>query len=236
MRATIAELEARHEQLKRQLTPLEDSYASTREVIRKADARRAQDGDTRKWNRVLDNLERSLDQLRVRVRSTRDQLQTVEQELRRARSDQQGIALESDSVAPAPLPREIQNDLNIEPGSLESLVKASVALENFATVGAADPDRAMLLEAEIELANQTGSVVPAPESGERRSQLALRSAIGKIQGNRIADMTPEELSLTVHCHNLLSRRVNPSLGDQRLVRLLGAAIRVLQRKQGQTKR
>lgn len=238
MSVTQAELEESRAILRARLTSLEESYAQTRDKLKKADHRRATDPDPRRWNSVLDNLERGLDGIRARLQATQIQLETVEQNLARARAGQEALFVKTADLVDTTSDVDPESLRDAESGSLEAMAQVSAALEQAMGEPGGEDEQTRQLEARLEVANQAGGTVDGGgASGEdRRHQLALRTAIEKIQTNRISDMTPQELSMTIHCYNLLSRRLNPSLSDQRLARILGAAIKILQRKQAQLNR
>jgi hypothetical protein len=229
MGSSVADLEFRRDTLRTRVKQLEESLNHTREIIRKADARRSSEAGNRKWNQVLDNLERGLDEIRGRLAGAKDELEQVCRQLDLARTEGgESLVSMSESVA------EDDTLLNMTRASLESMAHMSEELEQETAAEGSDTARARSLEARIEIANQTGSEGSLNSvEGDQRGQQALRAAIAKIQNNQIADMTQQELSMTIHAYNLLSRRVNPSMSDQRLVRILGAAIKVLLRKQAQ---
>jgi hypothetical protein len=107
----------------------------------------------------------------------------------------------------------------------------SVAIEN---VAAAAPDAGQLMTT-LEITGQTlGN--DAAHDPERRRQTALRCAIEKIQTKQIDKMTPEEVRMTLVCYESLTRRTNRTPKDERLSRILGAAIQIINRKRAKGKK
>ncbi len=110
-----------------------------------------------------------------------------------------------------------------------------VAEDNF-EAALADTDR---LLGRLEFANQTtsepppraaGSGPPVDKEQEQRRQQILRMALEKIRTGKLEGMTLEEIRLTITCYDLLTRRLTSSPRDERLKRILGAAVKVLQRR------
>ena len=65
---------------------------------------------------------------------------------------------------------------------------------------------------------------------EVRRQLVLRAAIDKVGKRAFDDMTLDEIKLLMACHSLLTSRLEPTLRDQRLRRILDTAIKILQKR------
>jgi len=90
-----------------------------------------------------------------------------------------------------------------------------------------------VLSGRLEVANQAHvdeTAVEEPNAPERREQIMLRAAIEKVGSNRLQNITDEEARLINNCYHLLARRLNPSMKDERLLRILGAAVQVLERR------
>jgi len=199
-------------------------------LLARADARVKEDPENRRrWATVVENLEASLAELRVRLQRNELELKQAEGQL------------------PSKLPVIGATLSDSSTNLLESVMHMSVSevsgltLEQAAQIEAectndmeVDPARRAQVLAHVELANQTPAA-PTPEADEaeqaaRRSQLVLRGAIDKIQKGRIDTMTMDEVRMTIACYDLIRRRVNPTVSDQRLTRILGAAINILNRK------
>ena len=87
------------------------------------------------------------------------------------------------------------------------------------------------LEAGLALANQMRQDAPTGGTSEEpRRQLMLRAAIDKVSRRAYDCMTMEEINLLIACHSLLASRLEPTLRDQRLRRILDSAINILRRR------
>lgn len=226
-------------ELRRQLfkakNKLEEDFRALDEVkvlLVKADERRiSEPQDARKWNRVLENLENSLDHTRARCAYS----QAIVAQL-----DQECVAFERSlegAVAPAAVV-----PLNTEAVPVSEAEEWSATLE---TVGALNLEEASVLQSKIDageihdpsleaglaLANQMRHE-PEPESQvpEARRQLVLRAAIDKVGKQAFDDMTLDEIKLLMACHSLLTSRLEPTMRDQRLRRILDGAIKILQKR------
>lgn len=206
-----------------------EEYARKLEEVRtllaKADARLKEDPENRKrWLSVVENLEASLTEVRAR-------LEAADNDLRLMGSG--GVS------APPPDIHQrsanvVENVLEISLGDLSRLSVEDIAkAQGECQHTGGDAERRGRALARLELANQMRAEAPAQDEGDlpsRRSQIALRSALNKIQTGRIATMTGEEIRMTVACYELMVRRVNPSPSDLRLKRILSGAINILQRR------
>ncbi len=199
-------------------------------LLLKADEKRlSEPHDARKWNRVLTNLEKSLDQTRARCAYSEvivSQLEQASTELERA--------LESaESPAPIALPEpppaaETEHWVaTLEKVEAMNLEEACV-LQSRIDAGEIQDDT---LEAGLALANQ---LQHEPEIDtalpEARRQLVLRAAIDKVSKQAFNDMTLDEVKLLMACHALLTSRLEPSMRDQRLRRILDGAIKILRKR------
>lgn len=209
-------------------------------LLKKADARRkTEPAHLRRWNSVLDNLEFSLDEAKAR-------LEACERELERmgaAAAQYEGSPVQDK----APWLSESAPDLDeherhllqapIEQLSKCSLEEISLVQSHLMDQSAEENPEAEHLLGRLELANQVREdpIGPAkPEDPNQcRKQLLLRGAIDKIQSNHIDTMLPEETQLVLSCYSLLTRRLNPTPKDERLIRILGAAIKVIKRRRAQ---
>lgn len=202
-----------------------------RSLLGRADARRIQEPDeARKWNRVLENLECSLDLTRARYELSEANVKRLEQEAGRL-----GVAEPMDVVA-VPGPEGDQADAwratlrSVEGLTLEeaSLLQSDI---DAGTINDAQ------LEAGLALANQLrDDPEEAPESSEHRRQFILRAAIDKISRRRYDQMSLDEIKLVLACHSLLTSRLEPTARDQRLRRILDGAVKILQRRKVQMER
>lgn len=233
--------------LRDQVAQYEANLVRVKELLAKADARlRAANEDRRKWGRVVTNLEASLDEARARLERARVELRMAEQQAESGIQPPQA----KPEVAVSPAAPSSDYGTSLSDSSL-SLLKglmqrpmqelAQVPLEEMVLIEAALPEEEVLEKTEdgrrllgrIELVNQTRESPEErfdPAGEDRRRQVVLRAAIDKLQKNQVDKMTPEEIRMTLVCHTLLSRRLNPSIRDQHLLRILSAAINVLRRK------
>jgi hypothetical protein len=83
----------------------------------------------------------------------------------------------------------------------------------------------------LELANQVRSDGGGEldTSHERRRQILLRSAIDKILGGRVSEMTEAEIKVTLACHELFARRINMTKRDERLKTIINAGVHLIRR-------
>lgn len=218
-------------------------------LLAKADIRRHREPqNVRRWNEVLDHLEASLDEARSRIESGQLEAQRLQSMLRdiqfSGKTDEEinlGSFAGQGSAPPSAgnTERALLNASFLELGkfSLEqiALVQSNLMEENSARTAAAEQ-----LLGRVELANQVrdegAAATNASTANYERRQLLLRTAIDKIQTNRVDTMTGEEVRLVISCHSLLSRRLRPTPKDERLVRILSAAIKVLQRKHAESRK
>ena len=210
------------------------SLEEVRELLAKADERRLREPkDARKWNRVLENLEESLDLTKARCERSELEVLRLERDLAEA----------EDSVAPATkgtVP-------TAEPSALTEAA-ADEWSNTMREVGALDLEEASRLQSKIDsgeihdrqleaglaLANQMHADDPEPAPGqEARRQLVLRSAIDKIRKQQFDAMTLDEVKLVLACHSLLTSRLEPTTRDQRLRRILDGAIKILQKRKAE---
>ncbi|MBI2422895.1 MAG: hypothetical protein HYV27_08695 [Candidatus Hydrogenedentes bacterium] len=184
-------LEIKRAQLMEQHAQNVESLNQIQELLRKADLRRVQEADNpRKWDKILDNLEESLTQAKVRVEVSSLDLKRIEREIGTL-AQTQPPAQEADDGNPPSFAAQDAQDL-VEAGAMPS--------------DAQDKERA------------------------RRTHFVLRSALEKIQLNRIDDMTPPEIQITHACYKNLSNMKNLSPKNERLKRIITAAVKILNRR------
>lgn len=257
MESNKGAFESRRLELQKQLSADRENLQSVLDLLKKADERyKAEPANRAMWNRVLNNLERSLVEIRARVQSSEIALKKFEAEFRETAAflapakpvaevnaesmpPADADALESADRDPTLLSMDAARRILARPvEEIADLTLQDVALLYDAVAGenvaAAVPEDSQLM-ATLELANQIGAQSPA-ESMESFQQTALRVAIEKIQNNQINTMTPAEERLTFACYELLSRRVRRTPKDERLRRILGAAIQILNRKRTKTRK
>jgi hypothetical protein len=207
-----------------------------RELLSKADEKRTlEPEEARKWNRVLENLENSLDLTRSRFQLSEARVQRLESDIARVTRDTGGGAGTPAAVAApqgADAPVSDWDHTMSEVGAL-NLEEASL-LQSRIDSGEIHDEQ---LEAGLELANQMregGAAEVAVEgegsAQEQRRQLVLRAAIEKIRKQQFDQMSLDEVKLVIACHSLLTSRLEPTPRDQRLRRILDGAIKILQRR------
>lgn len=212
-------------------------------LLAKADARRTGDPEgQRRWNHVLDHLERSLDEARARIE--RIDLYIAQTQ----------AVLEGRGAAPALKPGEDSEELagseiqlSQDPDEAVSQVLAmsltdlsKLSMEQVALLHAQLPEHDTDLqpaevkraEARIELANQVRGALKGETQRplsitERRHQYLLRAALEKTRAGRISDVTREEKKLIASCYEMLSRRLEPDARDERLKTMLKQALDTL---------
>ena len=90
-------------------------------------------------------------------------------------------------------------------------------------IGALLPASAKLSKEQVASVVQTESVtIPTP--GE------FFAAIDKVGKQAFDEMTLDEIKLLMACHSLLTSRLEPTMRDQRLRRILDGAIKILQKR------
>jgi hypothetical protein len=256
MESNRAALQSRLDQLRARLQRDQENLAAVMELLRKADERqKTEPGNRTMWYRVLNNLEHSLIELRSRIQSSEIDIGKLENELAQlpepetdnppadsaevSPGTQVGVSLAEPPSSRAPLPMEAAQLILARP--VEEIAELtlqdvssmfdSVAIEN---VAAAAPDAGQLMTT-LEITGQTLGNDAANDT-ERRRQTALRCAIEKIQTKQIDKMTPEEVRMTLVCYESLTRRTNRTPKDERLSRILGAAIQIINRKRAKGKK
>lgn len=199
-------------------------------LLLKADEKRlSEPGEARKWNRVLTQLETSLDQTRARCAYSSvivSQLEQASAELERT--------LENAGTAPPialpepPPPAETEHwAATLEKVEAMNLEEACVLQSQ---IDAGEIQDATL-EAGLALANQLHHE-PEIDTAlpEARRQIVLRAAIDKVSKQAFNDMSLDEVKLLMACHALLTSRLEPSMRDQRLRRILDGAIKILRKR------
>ena len=214
------------------------SLDNVRELLRKADEhRRLEPGETRKWNRVLENLERSLDLMKARVE--RSKMVVFQLERDGKAEDVAAAAGEAPAGAVDPAAAEDTSVKWFETmHRLEALnLEEACTLQSQIDAGEIHDEQ---LEAGLALANQmqhdTGPEVDAEgdsEQPECRRQLVLRDAIDCIRKQQFDQMTLDQINLVMACHSLLTSRLEPTSRDQRLRRILDGAIKILRKRKEQ---
>ena len=228
MNAKLFEL--REQVFKARLKLAEDLQAvdQVRVLLLQADERRnTEPVEARKWNRVLENLENSLDQTRARHAYSQAVLFQLEQAL----LELEHAAGQSQIELPEP-PRAEKAEqwtATLEKVGAMSLEEACVLQSQIDSGEIHDA----ALEAGLELTNQMHPDVELAGSEripDSRRQVVLRAAIDKVGKQAFDSMTLDEIKLLMACHSLLTSRLEPTMRDQRLKRILDGAIKILQKK------
>lgn len=197
-----------------------------RDLLTKADERRLREPqDARKWNKVLENLENSLDLSKARYEQSQAELHRLEREIKSV-SGAEAPPYE-ESVAGAQVEADGWSDTMRKLGGL-NLEQASQLQMEIDAGEIVDQE----LEAGLALANQfrDDGGEAASEAIENRRQLALRAAIDKISKRQFDLMSLDEIKLVLACHSLLTSRLEPTPRDQRLRRILDGASKILQKR------
>ncbi len=241
-------------QLKHQLQALRERLAQEEETLQrvtdllnKADARRLNEPkDQRKWNEILTNLEHSLDLAKARISQTKQEIGLLIRQIEKETSstfDDDDKFWESSTVE-SPLKdfKAVSNeaaqriiDLPIDEISRLTLDQVDQMHKQISAENAAASESpkhknkpTVFLPPEDEVYDDEYDEQVTPK--ESQSQIVLRNAIAKIQAHRIDSMTAEEIQLTITCYNKFVKIKNPSPRDERLRRIIGAAIKILKRK------
>ena len=181
------------------------------ELLAKADARRkAEPENLRRWDQVLDHLETSLVQARARLNSSEHQLSVARRALQDVLGAEALRVVEASHETP---------DTTIEASTFETRLEQVIGAENAAAALNDDKISETVLPAITEVPSDT----PITE------QQALQSAITKIQGHRVHALNAVEVRATMAAYDRLSRQHAPNLKDQRLMRILSAAVKIFQR-------
>jgi len=200
-----------------------------RGLLAKADERRLREPEeARKWNQVLEKLEKSLDLTKARYEQSERDVRRLEQEIRDLGgspdvvvSPLSGDGSSSESQDEDPWRSTLRQ---VESLNLEQASQLQCKIDS----GEIQDER---LEAGLALANQMQAKVPEPEGGvESRRQLVLRRAIDKIGKRRYDLLSLDEINVVLACHSLLTSRLEPTPRDKRLRRILDGAIKILQRR------
>ena len=224
----------------------EESLININALLSKADiCRRIEVNNKRKWDSVLANLENSFDEIKARreaglveFKQTKRKLNDLEKEKipksrREAPTERQqqdanasGVAISDSSKSAA------KQILSMSLDELSKLSLEEVTLLH-QQVGIEFSNELLIEDSKVsgqmELTNQSSGTSQTLEESNpgRRRPILLRAAIEKILSNNIKNLTEEEVQVTLICHALLRRRVNPSIRDERLIRVLGGFVKMV---------
>ncbi len=218
-------------------------------LLEKADQRRkGEPQNVSHWNSVLDNLESALDEARARLVSIQAEMGQLEKQLREVPAAAPSPASTGEVVLDAPdLPPggdiSLSNsgrdaakqilDMSLSQIGALNLQEVSI-LHSQVTADISDPNSSHFgqLMGKLEYANQC----PESQDGdlandpEQRRQQALRNAIDKIGTNRLDELSEGEIRMVLTCHDLLTRKLKSTPREERLRRVLDAAVKVLRRR------
>lgn len=233
IRAAIAALEARR-------LAATEMHERVVDLLSRAEERRhAEPAEARRWNAVIDRLEASLQDARRRLEVLDLEYEHAVRALAAAGEPDAASRPDldlPDAVAPQmpdlssdpavavrqllDLPIEQLTGLNLEQ---VSQLHSQIATENV-QARLADLDKA---SNRLEIANQSVGHAGGSPSGisvERRSQDALRHAIGKVQAGQLTRLDRKEIAMVISCFELLDRKIEPTASDQRLRGLLSPVV------------
>lgn len=232
MNGKLLELRRQVAQAKSKLAADLRAVDEVKVLLLKADERRLSEPlEARKWNRVLSNLENSLDQTRARCAYTEALVKQLELAALEMESVLENVALaESPSLElPVAVPNKEAEQWTSTLESVEALnLEEACLLQSKIDAGEIQD---VALEAGLALANQIRhEAEPESQVPEARRQLVLRAAIDKVGKQAFDEMTLDEIKLLMACHSLLTSRLEPTMRDQRLRRILDGAIKILQKR------
>lgn len=253
------------DKLEKELQRQQAMVEHIRGLLARADEKRLKEpGETRKWNKILNNLETALDEAKARVQKCEREIQrehervgfgpvpvlspatttTVERDARESRS----AVLTSPSNAPSSYSEGAEAALTILSAPLDAV--ENVPLEQVAMAqhyllwrqdqGLTNGEDKRL-EGRIELAIQGGAIAATSASEptsaqDRRSQHALRTIVDKVLSNQSHTLTVRELELAIDCYSILTRRASLAESEVRLKRLLETTIAIVARLSEEIKR
>lgn len=237
-------MDSREKELKAALERLEKRCAQHRknrenvaELLTKADERRTKDPEHRtRWNQVIENLEFCLDEAKARLASCEASILRMERRLRAFQNGEPGGQV----LTPEPEFIEHTHDVPAPPGDVFSVARHILKMP-LEEMGRLTLDAVAALHAEVAAENAAAAghveehlidlALPAEHLPEltqnQRKQQVLRGAIEKIQKNQIATLTDEENRLVVASYEMLAQRSDHSPKNERLKRILGAAVNIL---------
>jgi hypothetical protein len=241
-------LEDKLEQLKSQFIQHQENLNTVLALLEKADRRRLEEPhNLSHWNRVLDNLEKCLDEAKGRVNGCQVAIEHAEREIRAKHEEQYGKAAPCKAVPPKdaleellapPSEAALEAARRILSMSLEDVSKLTleevsklhgeIANENIALLEQdADGILSRLDEAEqAQVHVDTSTPTPVP-AGATARQVLLKSALEKICAHQINTISREEASVVITTYEVLSRRPTLTPKDERLKRILRAAVKIL---------
>ncbi len=222
-------------------TAAEQGVRDIRALLERADTKRRTNAESqRRWNQVIDHLERSLDEARFRLEQCQKALTQAEKShgpdvvtLARARaqtSEEEPSTLPHTALSEDPK-KAVGEVMNMSLDELRGLTMEQVAALH-AKLPSIDipPDDtdgkqvASRLELAVQLEKPVKRQVKVSKHMERRNQLLLRRTMHKVRANRLADIGREEKELLRTYYDLLNRRIEPGPNDERLRFILETAL------------
>ncbi len=236
-----SKLQSNVRSLEVQYNEITGKLAEVHRLLKRADARRvAPNEDRSKWNQVIDNLEKSLNDLRSKE-------SLIESELRAARRLLQQDLAEGAETATAQVSIRSTAELSratsvehlaehildepvrtVDDLSLEQMSRLKSHLTDGAGTAQEEKEQAALLS-RVEQVNQMQPRMIKPKAEENRHQFILRAAIDKLKSEKLDVVSYGELKLLFACYSLLSKRLEPTANDRYLQKLLEPSIKEVQR-------
>lgn len=265
MQKTTQELQAELAKLREERAQAEASRRSVLESLEKAESRRAENPSARgHWDKILEQLESSLDDVKARLASLDGRIAHAERSLKTAEAGPAPADAEptpeADSAPPADAPepqaeegsafeqllarlpsdpeKAARRIMELSPEKLGGLNLEEIAILHgqIAVDDSGSPLPDLDLDSSgVEVVKHDKGAMNAEEARARRErQDLLRSALDKIRANRIDELTSAEERIVNVTRILLERRPPANPRDERLRRILGAAVRRIKsrRKQG----
>ncbi|MBI1321387.1 MAG: hypothetical protein GC168_20885 [Candidatus Hydrogenedens sp.] len=249
------ELELMLTRLKERREELHTKIEQTRELLAKADSRRAAERDKQaKWDATLNNLEASYDALKREYERVKMETENIERELATL-TEAEGVSLDTmirraevsitTEAAQAAAPAASENNdgfsgkglIRVLSTPLDRLARLSVEqLQRLSAAAAASEEfnqqERDAIVARFSLAIEaTGSMHPdAPNPAvSARRQFVLRGAVDKIQRRLVHELTQDEADALIACHGRLAKNPARTPAENRLMVIIGEAMRMIRR-------
>jgi len=226
----------------------------TRELLARADSRRAAERDQQaKWDATLNNLEASFDQLKREYELAKMETERVERELsaldgepdvsldtmiRRAEQQDSAMVSADASAKDAGAAFSGRGLIRVLGTPIGRLARLNVdQLRRLAVVAAASEEFTAeekgAVTARINLAIEaTGASHPdAPEAAlSARRQFVLRAAVDKIQRRMSHELTQDEAEALLACHMRLQKLTTRTSSETRLLGIISEVMSLIRRK------
>ncbi len=235
------------ESLRQKVQESEQNLDTVRTLIQKADTRRKQQHEreeTEHWNRVLDHLERCLTEARARteyLKLCKKRLEaTFEQKYGLLPADEERDLIYEEAALLSALPPRTEQSIATAKRLL-TLPLEQIARLTLQQVSALHRDivrenvEAATSEILDELeAHPVGNLLwkkGAKRTPETNRHRLLRVALEKIAANRLDSLTEEETQAFLANYERLVEKLPTTLKDERLKRILHAAVQLLRRRE-----